>query len=148
MKYLRTYKIFESVDLVELESTVDDISLEIKDLGYEVMIYMLRNFVSVEVISKRSENLYSKWTQDRENFSKKEYNKCSEVLDRLEDFLKSEGMLIYSKNLIRVSQVNYSNYSQFEHGVCDQGYDSTGTWEYNVMYHLPPPKPLYPRKIK
>ena len=67
MKYLRTYKIFESVDLVELESTVDDISLEIKDLGYEVMIYMLRNFVSVEVISKRSENLYSKWTQDREN---------------------------------------------------------------------------------
>lgn len=139
MKYLLSYKIFESIDidLVKIESTINDILLELKDLGYDVLvtpslIWLMvgpvpksQKSVKIKIISERKEELYSIWRQDREDYAKHEYNKCSDVIERVDEFLKSVGLQ---------STIPYSGCDNLEYGIVTQGYDDTGTWNYEVIY--------------
>ena len=43
MRYLKTYKIFESTNLSDLEELLSDVLLEVKDLGFSYDIDLLRN---------------------------------------------------------------------------------------------------------
>lgn len=152
MKYLKSYKLFESVDLIPLESTVNDIALDLGDEGYEVLVDIIwptksydeapnGEAIQIYVTSPRKESLYSKWRQDRENFARREYEKCKEVLDRIDDFLTSKGLEVTEKNGIGKNRSgNFMTAhgtwesGQLEYGHCHQGYDNTGEWEYHIIY--------------
>jgi hypothetical protein len=149
MKYLKSYKLFESVDLIPLVSTINDIALDLTDEGYEVLtdvIWPTKDYdeapngeaVLIQIISPRKEEFYSKWRQDRENYAVKEYKKCEGVLDRINDFLESKGLVVDSKNGFHVGSNPWSNYTDMEYGICSQGYDNTGQWNYEIIY-----KPTY-----
>jgi hypothetical protein len=139
MKHLTSYKIFESIDidLVKIESTLNDILLELKDLGYDVLVDVnYKDFesddghsVKIKIVSERKEELYSIWRQDREDYAKREYNKCSDVLERVDEFLKSVGLQ---------STIPYSSWDNLEYGIVTQGYDNTGTWQYVAVSRYEP----------
>lgn len=145
MKYLKSYKLFESVDLIPLESTVNDIALDLGDEGYEVLVDIIwptksydeapnGEAIRIEILSPRKESLYSKWKQDRENYAVREYNKCKDALERIDNFLKSKGLETESKNGFNIDVDPWSNYTDKEYGVTRQGYDNTGQWEYEIIY--------------
>ena len=152
MKYLKSYKLFESVDLIPLESTINDIALELGDEGYEVLVDIIwptkdydeapnGEAIQIYVTSPRKESLYSKWRQDRENFARREYEKCKEALDRIDEFLTSKGLEVTEKNGIGKNRAgNFMTAhgtwesGQLEYGHCHQGYDNTGEWEYKIIY--------------
>lgn len=137
-----SYKLHESVDLLPIESTVDDILQEVRDEGYEALVGIIDDeSIKIKLNSKRKESLYSKWRQDRENDAKKEYMKCKSSLDRLDEFLKSKGLKVINKNGIGKNRAGnfMASYgtresSQLDHGICNQGYDYTGTWTYEITY--------------
>jgi len=149
MKYLKSYKLFESVDLIPLESTVNDIALELEDSGYEVLVDIIydeaqnEEAIRIEVSSSCRENLYSKWRQDQENFAKREYEKCKDVLDRIDDFLTSSGLEAISKNNIRKGRsgkflaTTSTTYGQLEHGTLHRCYEpgkDSCNWTYEIVY--------------
>ena len=166
MKHIKSYKIFESFQTydkqVDLISTINDIVLDLTDEGYEAISGLVptkktiksswllskdeknivpKNSIKIKVTSPRKESLYSKWRQDRENYAKKEYEKCKSTLDRLDEFLKSNGLEVINKNGIgkNLSGNFMASYgtresSQLDYGVCNQGYDSTGQWTYEIVY--------------
>jgi len=130
MKHLKSYKLFESVDLIPLVSTINDIALDLTDEGYEVLVDVNDESIRIEVSSPCKENLYSKWKQDRENFAKREYEKCKSVLDRIDDFLVSSGLEVVSKN-------NTWESDQLEYGTIHRCYDDNETssnWYYEIIY--------------
>ena len=146
MKHIKTYKLFESVvDLIPLESTVNDIALELEDGGYEVLVDIIwptkdydeapnGEAIRIEILSPRKESLYSKWRQDRENYAVREYNKCKNTLKRIDDFLKSKGLEIKSKDGFDIDVDSWSSYTDKEYGITKQGYDFTGHWDYVLVY--------------
>lgn len=135
MKYLKSYKLFESIDLNHLVSTINDISLELTDEGYKVTTQLKDDdSIKIKVTSPRKESLHSDWRQDRENYSVKEYNKCKEVLDRIDELLISNKLTIDSKNGFDIDAEPWSSYTDMEYGICSPGYDSTGTWTYEMTY--------------
>lgn len=152
MKYLKSYKLFESVDLITLESTVNDIALDLGDEGYEVLVDVIwptkdydespnGEAIRIEVVSPRKESFYSKWRQDRENYARREYEKCKDVLDRIDDFLTSKGLEVtekngFGKNLSGKFTAASGTWGEgeLEYGHCSQGYDGTGYWEYEIIY--------------
>ena len=142
MKYIKSYKLFESdtnplvssIALIKsLIPTINDIVLDLTDEGYKVEVIDDVS-IKIRVTSPRKESLYSKWRQDRENYSVKEYNKCKEVLDRIDEFMTSNNLTIDSKNGFDIDTNPWSDYTDMEYGKCNQGYDSTGQWVYEVVY--------------
>lgn len=144
MKHLKSYKLFESVDLISLVPTINDIALDLTDEGYEVLVDVNGESIRVEVSSPCKENLYSKWRQDRENFAKREYEKCKSVLDRIDEFLISRGLELSSKNNIGknragnfISSPGTWESGQLEYGTIHQCYNDNETssnWEYEIIY--------------
>jgi hypothetical protein len=91
MKYIKTYKLFESVsdsELSDVESDLEDILLEAEDLGYETVV-----FYSSELGTPKNENIF----QIDTSISVKSYNsylninEISDCIDRIIHYMRSKG---------------------------------------------------------
>ena len=137
MRYLKSYKIFESDDISSLESTIKDIALDLSDEGYDVMVndesaispptlgLCDDNTIKVRILSPRKESLHSDWKQDREDFAKKEYQKCKDVLDRIDDVMVSNGFEPVIKNSFTKNKsgnfeipISHPDFNDLDYGKC------------------------------
>lgn len=152
MRYLKSYKIFESDDISSLESTIKDIALDLSDEGYDVMVndessispptlgLCDDNTIKVRILSPRKESLHSEWKQDREDFAKKEYQKCKDVLDRIDDVMLSNGFESFIKNNFTKNKSGnfeiplHPDSNDIDYGKCSMGYDGKGQWFYYIVY--------------
>jgi hypothetical protein len=91
MKYIKSYKLFESVsysELSDVESDLEDILLEAEDLGYETVV-----FYSSELGTPKNENIF----QIDTSISVKSYNsylninEISDCIDRIIHYMRSKG---------------------------------------------------------
>lgn len=89
MKHLIKYKLYENQNLNEIIQDIDDICLELKDKGFEIMKHS--NGSKGFLQEKWVEYDLSIFKYKEDEFEPFEYEEVEEVVERLKDYMSQNG---------------------------------------------------------